>query len=136
MSKSEIDGSFTVKSGPFTVRSRADVMEYDLDPPAVGKPIADEIVSAIERGIATNPQRTRDGKRRLFVRTGNLARSMEAVAAKSGFHIVAPPGYLEDDAMMERLAEAVPVIDNPLTDKAVERAINEAAQPTIRRRRR
>lgn len=132
----KLDGSFKHKHGAYTVVSRADTVEHETDPVKLGRPVAEEIAAAIERGIANNPARTRDGKRRLFVRTGNLSRSITIEQRGRGFEVLAPDGYLQDDAMIDRLLEVVPVIEDPFLDPQVDKAIEETGQPVVKRRRR
>jgi hypothetical protein len=77
---------------------------------------------AIGDAIASNPNLTADGKRRLFVKTGTLSRGMDAVLDGRVAVVVAPVGYLDDDRILERFYEAVPIASDPLRDKDVERA--------------
>lgn len=128
-----LGGSFRVRSGDCTVTCKAEPLDHDFDPKRLTKPVADAIADAIERGIANNSQKTADGKRRLFVRTGRLARSIESVRHGDGYQVVAPPGYLQDDALMERLIETVPVLADPFVDRAVESALDKVTDGVFKK---
>ena len=89
------------------------------------------ITFPIAADIRNNPEQTADGKRRLFVRTGKLASSL---TVRDGA-VLAPPGYLEDPRLLERLIEVVPALRNPLASKLVEAAIAKTAGEIVKVRR-
>ena len=87
------------------------------------------IAEGIRNGIKGITEMSRDGKHRAFNRTGTLANGIEAVKNGDEYAIVAPLGYLEDDALFARLVALVPAIADPTTipelDAAIERVTSD-----------
>lgn len=130
MAKLTIGNSYQVRDKYTSVTVTDDQLTVDLDPvKLIAKP-AVAIAAAIKRGILSNSATTADGKRRLFVRTGTLAAGITALPSGE---IVAPPGYLQDPALVDRLRAVVPALANPLDDPQVKAAIDATAD-TIHRK--
>lgn len=111
------------KGGHVGVEVESSPIEHVLDDNELARGPAEVLAAAIRNGIKTNPERTRDGKRQLFVRTGTLANGITTVQRGATVDIVAPPGYLQDPEMVERLAEVVLALREPLSSREVTEAI-------------
>ena len=106
-------------------------MGHNMDARRTSTTQATAAAKAMERAIATNPHTTADGKRRLFVDTGRLAREIAIDVDGKAVNVVGPPGYLEDDDMMDRLIDAVPVVGDPFSDPAVEEAWQQSVDDAV-----
>ncbi len=95
------------------------------DPAAIARPVADVIASECAAGIRAITEMSRDGKHRLFNRTGHLADGLHVEAQGDGFAILTPADRALTDDQMERLAELVPVIADPFTSPKVQAAVQE-----------
>lgn len=118
--------------GKRSVEIKSQKLVVDLDDDAMAETHAKANAEAIEAGIRAISERTRDGKRQLFVRTGHLASSISTRKGADGVEVVAPPGYLADPALMQRLVDVVPVLRDPLGDKRVREAIEATAAAAVK----
>ena len=103
----------------------------ETDPTALARPVADVIRDECAAGIRAITEMAKDGKHRLFNKTGHLSNGLtvEAQGAGGTFAIVAPSDRFDDDkadVQMARLVGLVPVIADPLASERVRTAIEES----------
>lgn len=125
-------GTIAKSRGSRSVEIKSQQIVVDLDEEAMALEHARANAEAIEAGIRAIPDRTRDGKRQLFVRTGHLASTITTRKGADGVEVIAPPGYLQDPAMLERLASVVSALRDPLGDKRVRDAIAATASAAVK----
>jgi hypothetical protein len=124
MTTIKIDESTTSAAGGVTVTIRAEPLTLDIPDDIAAAPAA-AIAQGIANDIRSITQMSRDGKHRMFNRTGKLAAELAAIAGAGGYDIVAPAGYLQDDALFEQLVALVPAIRDPTTLAELEAAIEK-----------
>ncbi len=117
----------------FTTTTTRDELVYDLDPVHLGEPVAEVIRAQVQAGIRGITEMSRDGRHRLFNKTGHLADGITVERDGDGFAISAPSDRLADDAVVARLVELVPVIADPTGTAEVQRAIEKTLGVMIRR---
>ena len=110
----KIDESTQSSNGNVSVIVTAEPLTLDI-PADVESAPADAIADGIRTAIRSITQLAAGGRHRAFNNTGTLANEITAILGASGYDIVAPPGYLQDDAVLQRLLELVPAIEDPST---------------------
>ena len=120
------------------VTTIADPITIEIDEDELARGPAEAIAGAVSDAIvaiatpaapATVARRRRDGStsKHLFYASGTLAQGVKATpASDGGYNIVAPPGRLEKDELVDALAKAAPLLDDPTTDPDVKRALAKA----------
>lgn len=131
MSRIVIDETKTIAAGAVTITIKAEPLVFD-PPDNLGAVEAAAIASGIADGIRAITQMAKDGKSRLFNRTGKLANELTAIAAAGGYEIVAPEGYLRADSQMQQLIELVPAIADPTTLRELQAAIEKTMTEMVR----
>lgn len=121
-----LDESSSSTSGGTSATTIAQPLEHDFDPVALGDGPAHAIRDAVADGIRAITEMSKDGKHRLFNRTGHLVDGVEIGVDGDTYAIVAPEDRLEDDDVMQKLAELVAAITDPLGIPAVAAAIERA----------
>ncbi len=101
-------------------------------PKDVGAEPAAAIAQGIRDGIHAISETAKDGKHKAFNRTGTLANGIEAVKNGTEYAIVAPEGYLQDDALYQRLVTLVPAIADPTTIPGLDAAIERVASDMLK----
>lgn len=109
-------GKVTIDLGMKTdgVEIVADTLTVELDEKELERPAATAAASAVRNGIRRIATQSADGTHRLFNKTGHLASGIKA----DGPDVVAPPGYLQEDELVDRLIAEVPALRDPLSDQA------------------
>ena len=131
MTRVRVDHSFKHKARYNSVECDGPVIDADLDPLKIGKGPAEAIADAVERGIATNPNKAKSGRRR-WVRTGHLSKSITAVPSGNGYDIIPPPDRLQTPELIAQLAEDIPIVNDPTADPQVQKAIADAATAILK----
>jgi hypothetical protein len=131
MSRIVIDETKTIAAGGVTVSIKAEPLVFET-PDNLGATEAAAIVEGIANGIRAITKMSRDGKHRLFNRTGTLANELAAILGANGYDVVAPPGYLQDDELMQQLIDLVPAIADPTTLRELQAAIEKTAAAMVR----
>lgn len=128
MSKATFDlGMREVRNAGGSVEIVADTLTVELDEIELEMPAAKAAAWAIRNGISGIRARGADGHR-LFNKTGHLREGIRAQQDSwaGGADVVAPEGYLQEDELVDRLAERVPAVTDPLSDFHFQRAVEEA----------
>jgi len=114
-----MDESGTTRMPSASVTIKADKLEIVIDTDSLAQSLAklgaDQITEAIrnsgeQASKSTIRQRKKKGisSDRLFYATGRLADGIEAArTSDTTYDVVAPPGYLQADEIMERFADVV-----------------------------
>jgi hypothetical protein len=142
--RTTLDESSTVTVGSVTITTKADPLEFELDPIKIARGPAEAIARSIANGIrrvtdsatlGTIRRRQREGisSDRKWNATGKLASSITVERDGDGFAIVAPSDRLQDDDVAQRIVDDVPAISDPITP-AVDAAIELAADQMIVKR--
>jgi len=140
-----IDETMQVSAGGASVTVKADPLEIELDPIALGRGPADAIAETISEAIASSEvpaspgtiaKRKRQGitSTRKWNATGELARGIRSDVNGQGFDIHAPSDRLEDPALLEQLAADIPEVANPTDSTQFQNALEQSANAVVRRR--
>jgi hypothetical protein len=125
-----INESYPKGRGDVTATVSAEPITVDVPDDVAAAPAA-AIAEGIADRIRAISQRSRDGKRQIFNRTGRLVKELAAIAVAGGYNIVAPAGYLTDDALLERLIDLVPAIADPTVLTELQAAVEKAAADMV-----
>lgn len=126
-----IDESFRSAGSVVSVAIKADALVVDLQPTRVGTAVAAAIAKAVMIGIKSIGEMSKGNRHQAFNNTGTLANGITVQQVGSDFEIVPPPGYLQNDDVMQRLIDLVPAIFDPLSDPTVADAIMKALDDAI-----
>jgi hypothetical protein len=114
----------------YTTTVRTETLTYELDEAKLAAPVAAAIRDAVADGIRGITEMSHDGKHRLFNRTGALVAGLTVVQSGGAFCIVPPSDHFQEPtgpALLERLVELVPVIQDPTKAAGVVAAIEKSA---------
>lgn len=127
----------------------ADRLEFELDTDEIARAAAEEAREQLSRAVrnsgtsaaeSTIAQRKRKGifSERMFYATGRLANGLEIEKIGDGrYEVVAPPGYLQDERIVEKFVEHVltGALDSQI-EKATDKAADKIADAAVKIRRR
>lgn len=121
----------------FTTTITTETFTFELDDAALAAPVADAIAADVAAGIAAITERSRDGKHRLFNRTGALVAGIRAVqSGPAEYSIVPPADHFQGsnaDELLEKLVSLVPALQDPLSgpraQAAIAKSLDDAMKP-------
>lgn len=131
MTRVAINETATIRTDSVSVTITAEPLVFEV-PEDVAESPARAIALGIAKAIRAIGEMSRDGKHRMFNRTGRLTNELVAIASSAGYDVVAPLGYLEDDAVLERLIALVPAIADPTILAELQAAVERVATEMVR----
>ena len=106
----------------YSVEVESDTVDFELDSVKLAQPIADAMRDAIADGIRAITETSRDGKHKLFNRTGALVEGLRVERDGDAFVILPPSDHFTGPnaaALLTKLVDLVPAIADPLSSQRV-----------------
>jgi hypothetical protein len=122
-------------SDHYTTTTVTETLVTETDEKKLAAPIAEAIARDVRNGIAAITQLARDGKHRLFNKTGALRDGIRAIVTGDTFEIVAPPDHFQNDpdgTLQGKLVALVPVLQDPTNGNEYRKALEQSAAAVVK----